>query len=430
MSQPQRPPMNANSRSRPSWGVLGFVIRMVLTGGGLFVFLYLFGFLPSFNGPKAQVKPADATEAAPPKGVEEVTTASIQKQQLALAKVAQRQAVASYEQLKRTLDEWEKALTDWEQEGPALLKNETGKKLAADKTQVSRFRGLNKVNRPSRDQLTTARQTAEDLVRPIRDSLANPEDASMPDGSITGSLEKLASDAKQARDGYRQATNAVRAMLAQVKDTAPSQKTLEEAIATLDQDDDAQRLAVIDAEERKAKDDGAKKVAAEKAKLEEAKADAETRRIQDMAAKQKQEADLAAARTVEEMKLKQKEIDQEIARREAIKEQTRQGDLKSGSVWKGSFRDDQGFTYEATMTIDSRVKDDIRGSIKATSGAAGNRTYTFKGKVNGTTLKLSPVGGGSEANDNTCKYDPSNKTIIGGGTYQTYTLMLSNDKDE
>lgn len=425
--------MNANGQNRPSGGLLGFVIRMLFTWGGLFVLLYLFGFFPSF-GPKLEPKPpgnpGDAPEAAQPKGVEEVTTASIQKQQLALAKVAQRQAVANYEKLKTTLDEWEKALTDWEQEGPGLLKNEAGKKLAADKTQVSRLRGLNKVTRPTRDQLTTARQTAEDLVRPIKDSLANAEDASMPDISLTNTLETLKNDATQARDGYRQATNAVRAMLAQVKDTAPAGKTLEEAIAALDQDDDAQRLAVIDAEERKAKDEAAKKIAAEKAKLEEGKAEAEASRIRDMAAKQKQQADLAAARNLEEMKLKQKEADQEIARLEALKEQQRQGDLKSGSVWKGSFRDSQGFSYEAKMTIDSRVKDDIRGSIVATSGAAGNRTYTFKGKVNGTTLKLSPVAGGSEANDNTCTYNAATKTISGGGTYQTYTLTLSNEKDE
>lgn len=391
--------------------------------------LYLLGWLPTF-GPKAPVKPADAPDAAPAKGVEEVTTASIHKQQLALAKVAQRQAVASYEKLKVTLDEWEKALTDWEQEGPGLLKNEAGKKLAADKAQVSRFRGLARVIRPSRDQLTTARQTAEDLVRPIKDSLANAEDASMPDVSLTNTLETLKNDATQARDGYRQATNAVRAMLAQVKDAAaPTGKTLEEAIAALDQEDDAQRLAVIDAEERKAKDEAAKKIAAEKAKLEEAKAEAEASRIRNEAAKEKQKADLAAARNLEEMKLKQKEADQQIAQLEALKEQQRQGDLKAGSVWKGPFRDDQGFSYEATMTIDSRVKDDIRGSIKATSGAAGNRTFTFKGKVSGTTLKLSPVAGGSEANDNTCTYNASTKTISGGGTYQTYNLKLS-DKDD
>lgn len=434
---PQRPGLGGNRPERRSGGFLASIVRTLLTFGGFVVILYFLGFikLPLPGGAKLPQVGAEAgaeAPAGPPgKNVEQVTTASIHKQQLALAKVNQKQLIATYEQLKRTLDEWEKELLAWEKEAPGLLKNEMGKKIATDQAQVSRFRGLSRVTRPSRDQLTTARQAAEDLIRPIRESLANPEDASTPDNSLRSSIEQLATDATQARDSYRQSTNAVLGILAQVKDNAPASKTLEEALATLDQVEDAQRVAAMDAEVQKGKNEAAKKVTAEKVKLAEAEAEANASRIRDEAAKKKQAAELAAAQTVEEMAATQKDGEQKLARLKDLQEQKRQGDLKAGSVWKGSLLSGGGTTFEGTMKIESRVKDEIKGSLVYQTPGGGERgQFTFKGKVTGTSLKLTPVAGAAETDVHQCVYNPASKTISGQGVYRSFNLKLSEEKDE
>lgn len=442
---PQRPGLGGNRPERKSGGFFAGLIRHVLTLAAAVATLYYLGFLNPGPKPLAPAGPAGQGQAlqdpAPPGSgsVEQTTTASIHKQQLALAKVNQRQLIATYDQLTRTIDEWEKELRAWEQEGPALLTNEAGRKLASDKAQVARFRGMNRVTRPGRDQLTTARQTAEDLVRPIRESLANPEDASIPDSSLTSTLQKIVTEATQARDGYRQSTNAVRAMLAQVKDNAPGQKTLEEALGALDQEEDAQRVAAIDAEEKKAKDEAAKKVAAEKAALAKALADAEADRIkgetertkqnaQMAAAKRKQEADIAAAKSIEEQAVRLKEAEAENARQRDLAEQKRQGDLKAGSVWKGNFTV-SGNEFEGTMTIESRVKDKLKGGI--VYKRVGERgSLSFTGTVNGTSVKLTPTDGEPASNVYECVYQPAAKTISGQSNYKAFSFRLSEEKDE
>jgi septal ring factor EnvC (AmiA/AmiB activator) len=436
-SPPQRPGLGGSRPQRSSGSLLGYLGGKLLSAAVFLLVLYFLGVikLPNWGGakpPQAGVEAAAEAPAGPPgKNVEQVTTASIHKQQLALAKVNQKQLIATYEQLKRTLDEWEKELLAWEQEGPGLLKNEAGKKIATDPAQVSRFRGLTRVTRPNRDQLTTARQAADDLIRPIRESLANPEDASSPDNSLTSSLEKLATDALHARDSYRQSTNAVRAMLAQVKDNAPSTKSLEEALATLDQEDDAQRVAAIDAEEKKAKDEAAKKVAAEKVKLAEAEAEAEANRIKDQVAKEKQKAEIAAARAAEEMAATKKQAEQDQVRFQNLQEEKRQGDLKAGSVWKGTLLSSGGTTFEGTMKIESRVKDEVKGSLVYQTPGGGERgQFTFKGKVTGTSLRLIPIAGAADTDIHQCVYNQASKTISGQGAYRSFNLKLWDGKDE
>src|SRR5262249_36048629 len=159
--------------------------------------------------------------------VELNTTASIHRQQLAVAKFNQRQVLGTYDELKRAFDDWEKEQTAWEAEGPPLLKSDDGKRIAGDVAQVKRFRGVLSVERPTAEQLAAARQSAEDLITPVRAALANPEDAANPEAGITSTLQTLRTEATKARDSYREARGAVRAMLAGVKGKPPADKTLE-----------------------------------------------------------------------------------------------------------------------------------------------------------------------------------------------------------
>ena len=272
----------------------------------------------------------------------------------------------------------------WETEAPGLLKNEMGKKIATDQAQVSRFRGLSRVTRPSRDQLTTARQAAEDLIRPIRESLANPEDASTPDNSLRSSIEQLATDATQARDSYRQSTNAVLGISPRSRTTPPLQRPLRRHSRLSTRSKTPRESPPWTPRSRRVKTRQQRKSSG-KVKLAEAEAEANASRIRDEAAKKKQAAELAAAQTVEEMAATQKDGEQKLAWLKDLQEQKRQGDLKAGSVWKGSLLSGGGTTFEGTMKIESRVKDEIKGSLVYQTPGGGERgQFTFKGKVTGT----------------------------------------------
>jgi hypothetical protein len=203
--------------------------------------------------------------AEQPQEIELATAGGIQRQQLAAGKFKQRQVIAAYDEVKRTLDEWEAAISTWEKEGPALLKSENGKRIAADETLTRRFRVVLGEERPSREQLSAARTAASDLIAPVRESESNPNDAALPNEGIVKTLQEIRSEAKKARDELRQATEQAQAILAQAGPT-PDPRTLQEAIAAQVREDADARTTLIVAEVKKAEDEGNKRVAEEKAK--------------------------------------------------------------------------------------------------------------------------------------------------------------------
>lgn len=460
MSRPRRPGLGGdrggNSLGATLAGLVRSVVGIALIGG----FLYLF-YVPLF-GPKQPAPALDAPQAAAPQPVasaptptappgsstpgtsgttgtvELTTTASIQKQQLTVAKFNQRRLVRLYGEVTKAFDEWEKELAAWEKEGPPILTGEAGKRIAADVPQVKRVRGLIRHERPTADELATARKLAEELISPIRESLANAEDASTPAEAITSNLNGLQTQARKARDSYREARDAVKAILAQAKDKAPSEKTLQEVIAALDQADAASRVADIDAAEQKAKDEGAKRVAEEKARLAKEVANAEAARIKGeadrtrqqaemAAAKRKQEEEFAAAKSIEEQTVRLKEAEQAIARQKALAEQKRQGSLKTGSVWKGTVRDGS-FDCEGTLTVDSRLVDEIKCSLVYESPGGGLKgRVNFKGKVTGTSIRLIPTAHAPESDVHSCVYNPAAGTLSGQGTNRSFNLRLTDE---
>jgi hypothetical protein len=255
----------------------------------------------------------------------------------------------------------------------------------------------------------------------VRDALSNPGDASNPEASIASTLQTLRAQATTARDGYRDARNAVRSMLARVKSTPPAAKTLEETIAALDQAEANERAAAIDAAEKQAKDEGARKVAEEKVKLAKETADGEAARLANEAAKKKQETDLATARTVEEMKLKQKEADAQINRIQADAEKRRQGDLRTGSKFNGTYSY-TGFTNKAVLSVVSRNGDDIKLQL-IYNDTAFDRQVNLTGKVTGTTLKLTMPGSGGSLTSVLFRFDPTTKAISGSCPLSTGAVV-------
>ncbi len=124
------------------------------------------------------------------------------------------------------------------------------------------------------------------------------------------------------------------------------------------------------------------------------------------------------------MELRQKEATKDIDRLRAVGEERRQGDLKSGSVWKGTYALN-GRQTQGTMTIESRVKDKITGSM-----AYGAIPYSFTGTVNGNSVKFTPSQGMSMEMEFNCVLNPATKTITGRCQNATFTLRLSDGNDD
>ncbi len=320
---------------------------------------------PPASGPPpaaAQPVPSPAPPPASPAGpstpdnlqsVELTTAESIQRQQLAAAKFKQRQAVAIFDEVTRAIDEWERELAAWEKLGPPLLTSEDGKRIAADVTLVKRFRAYSGEERQAREDIAAARKQAEELISPVREALANAEDASAPEEKITTALRELQTQARKARDSYRDGRSIVEGLLARAP--AASEKTLEQAIAALDQEEALQRADFIDAEERKAKDAGAKLIADAKVKLQQVQAEAEANKLRDQA------------------------------------ERKRHGFLHAGSTWKG-VRTERSENCPSTLLIATREGDSITGTLTYTYERQ-QHTAAFEGTVQGNlvTFKLTAL---------------------------------------
>jgi hypothetical protein len=316
---------------------------------------------PPASGPPAVAQPAPSLAPPPatPSGpdqlqnVELTTAASIQRQQLAAAKFKQRQAVAIFDEVTRAIDEWERELAAWEKLGPPLLTSEEGKRIAADTTLVKRFRAYSGEERQAREDIAAARKQAEELISPVREAVANAEDASAPEEKITTALRELQAQARKARDSYRDGRSIVEGLLARA--STPGEKTLQQAIAALDQEEALERADFIDAEERKAKDAGAKLIAEAKVKLQQVQAEAEANKLRDQA------------------------------------ERKRHGFLHAGSTWKGT-RSERSENCPSTLLIATREGDSITGTLTYTYERQ-QHTAAFEGTVQGNlvTFKLTAL---------------------------------------
>jgi hypothetical protein len=352
-------------------------------------------------GTKAEELPEDLEQR-----IEIETALSVQRQQLDAAKFKQRQLIATYAEVTRALDEWEKELSSWEKMGLPLLKSDEGKKIASEPALVKRFRVVIDQDRPMREVLTAARKQAEELITPIREAERNAEDASAPDEQLAQSLRELQTQARKARDSYRDARGVVEGLLAQA--STPAAQTLEQAIDAQSQEEALARAAVIEAEEKKAKDEGARLIAEERAKLARLESDMEVGRIRDQA------------------------------------EQKRQGLLITGSKWKGTLVIGN-VTSPTQIVIGRRVKDQIEGTVSWywNRGQSAWIVLSFSGTVQGTTIKFKTLqvlhedGSGFARPGTTYNavYDPVAGTIIGtlgqeGQVSGTYTYRLATEDEE
>jgi hypothetical protein len=235
----------------------------------------------------------------------------------------------------------------------------------------------------------------EQAVVPIEAAAASPDDLLQPSQELVRSFATQADRATQAATAWKEAIQEMNALALLARRRGLSGKT------TL----------------RQAIEDFETEMAAERLRLKDARlAEAEKKAAESDAA-------IAAAKVAAP-------AERRLARAQEEAEIRRQGDLKTGTFWKGVVTS-YGAPIEATMKITFRTKDDIRGSV---STAAGAGILDFFGTVNGTSLRLKRQNGGNERFQ--WHYQQATKTITGTGSNEggqvlyTYNFRLVEERDE
>lgn len=212
--------------------------------------------------PKAEPEDLDAIQ----RRMELETAHGIERQQLAAAKLKQRQAVALGESVYRVLDEWKAELEQWSKEVVPLSRNDQGKALAANSSLLRQYRAVIATERPGRDEAKRVKEEVEGLVSVMKTASENPSDGSLPGTEITEGLQGLLKEAKAGRGKSREAREQVASLVTQAADEgSKGDVTLAEAAQKQRDEERRASAAVIEAERSKAEEEATRTIATAKA---------------------------------------------------------------------------------------------------------------------------------------------------------------------
>ncbi len=212
--------------------------------------------------PKAEPEDVDAIQ----RRMEFETAQGVERQQLATAKLKQRQAIALGESVERALDEWKAELEQWSKEVVPLSRNDQGKALAANNSLLRQYRAVIATERPGRDEARRLKEQVEGLISVMKAASENPADASLPGTEITEGLQGLLKEAKAGRDRSRDVREQVASLVTQAADEgSKGEVTLAEAAQKQQDEERRASAAVIDAERLKAEEEATRAVATAKA---------------------------------------------------------------------------------------------------------------------------------------------------------------------
>lgn len=217
---------------------------------------------PTKAAPKAESEDLDSIQ----RRMELATANGIERQQLATAKLKQRQAIVFGESVKRILDEWNGELEQWSKEVVPLSRNDQGKALAANSSLLRQYRAVIATERPGRDDARRLKEEVEGLVSVIESASENPADASLPGAEITQGLQGLLQEAKTGRDKSRDVREQVASLVTQAADEgSKGEVTLAEAVQRQRDEERRASAAVIEAERSKAEEEATRVIATAKA---------------------------------------------------------------------------------------------------------------------------------------------------------------------
>lgn len=241
----------------------GFVVFMLKTGwlatlGG--ILYYFLG--PTRNEPAEMPKGAQVTNVSEPvgseppplpsattvkertKSFEELAVESEQQFLLAASKAKQRDVLGLFDELAEALKSWGEELDLWERTVPPLYDSDAGKRIAGDPELVYRFRALVKQELPTRQEWNRNRDTAEDLISPIRAAFRDPFNAAIPNATISTTLQEARKNAIAASRKWRDVREGVELLLTQAGKPA-AKESLRVVITAQEKEETDRRTALI-----------------------------------------------------------------------------------------------------------------------------------------------------------------------------------------
>jgi hypothetical protein len=248
-----------------------------------------------------------------------------EKQALVFARAKQRQAANLGDEALRSIDDCLDEVQQYDAIAKPLLTNDVGKKIAGDPSLLKRFRLVHAKERPNPSKLEQHRHDVLEMVAPIKASVKNSTDGTLPPSGVSGEFERINGEVKSQRDSWRKDRILLDVIVAEAKrsDSKPAEKSLQETIKQTEQAEAAAFAAAMEKEANKAKAEMEAKLIQAKADgiraIEQANIDkilaekrAEAERIRTAAflkeAKEKAEAEAAKAK-VEKERLVKKALD-------------------------------------------------------------------------------------------------------------------------
>ena len=135
-----------------------------------------------------------------PVNVGKVQELNTEKQALVFARTKQRQAANLGDEAIHLLNECLDEVQQFDNLAKPILANEVGKSIAGDPSLLKRFRFVHGKERPNPSRLEQYRGDVLEMIAPIKVSLKNETNGTMPPASVAGELERIQSEAKALRD--------------------------------------------------------------------------------------------------------------------------------------------------------------------------------------------------------------------------------------
>jgi hypothetical protein len=174
----------------------------------------------------------------------------------------------STKKLQQDLDALLAATTAWQTKAETLLDSASGRRIAGSAPHVERFVAVYDKKRLSKSDVAALQARLDTLLRPLKSAEKDGDDTYVPSKSLTDDVQTLAGEIRTALRQYRQDLLAVEGLLENTANSAPSQSTLQAAIAAFHRAEESQRAATVAAARRKARLDADRQLAeAEAAKV-------------------------------------------------------------------------------------------------------------------------------------------------------------------
>ena len=184
------------------------------------------------------------------------------EQELATAKVRQKETMASIEDATETLNECDKLNAVWESEIAVLLTNEDGQFLSAKSDYVKAFNGYFNMPRPKQREVDLLRESLTTLTKPIQALLDDANGAIVPTQELTNQIKEAKEKATLLLAGYEEPVRNIKALVVSAKaEGAKGAGKLRDALDKLNADAALSKGQELDAQVRAKQKETAERLA-------------------------------------------------------------------------------------------------------------------------------------------------------------------------